>query len=56
MNQVAEYRGKPTTDLFARILYDAGREYGDAMLVMENNNIGFSVLEKLIEAEYPNIY
>jgi hypothetical protein len=56
MNQVAEYRGKPTTDLFARILYDAGREYGERMLVMENNNIGFSVLEKLIEAEYPNIY
>jgi len=26
------------------------------MVVVENNNIGFSVLEKLIELEYPNIY
>ena len=26
------------------------------MLVVENNNIGFSVLEKLRELEYPNIY
>jgi hypothetical protein len=56
MEQVAEYRGKPTTDLFSRILFDAGKEYGDAMVVVENNNIGFSVLEKLIEAEYPNLY
>ena len=26
------------------------------MLVVENNNIGFSVLTKLIEHEYPNLY
>ena len=56
MEQVAEYRGKPTTDLFSRILFDAGKEYGEAMLVVENNNIGFSVLEKLIDARYPNLY
>jgi len=56
MEQVAEYRGKPTTDLFSRILFDAGKEYGEAMLIVENNNIGFSVLEKLIDADYPNLY
>jgi len=56
MVQVAEYRGKPTTDLFSRILFDAGKEYGNAMVVVENNNIGFSVLEKLIDAQYPNLY
>ncbi len=56
MEQVAEYRGKPTTDLFAKILYDAGMEYGNAMMVIENNNIGFSVLEKVIDAGYPNVY
>ena len=56
MVQVAEYRGKPTTDLFARILLDTGKEYGEAMVVIENNNIGFSVLEKLVDSGYPNIY
>tara|TARA_R110000824_G_scaffold369080_2_gene558486 strand:+ start:538 stop:2127 length:1590 start_codon:yes stop_codon:yes gene_type:complete len=56
MEQVAEYRGKPTTDLFSRILFDAGKEYGNAMVIVENNNIGFSVLEKLIDAGYPNLY
>ena len=56
MEQVAEYRGKPTTDLFAKILYDAGMEYGNAMMVIENNNIGFSVLEKVIDVGYSNVY
>ena len=56
MEQVGEYRGKPTTDLFSRILFDAGKEYGEAMVIVENNNIGFSVLEKLIDAGYPNLY
>jgi hypothetical protein len=26
------------------------------MIVVENNNVGFSVLEKLIEKQYPNVY
>jgi len=56
MSIVAEYRGKPSIDDFANILYSAGREYGNCMLVVENNNIGYSVLEKLIDLEYPNIY
>ena len=56
MKIVAEYKGKPSIDDFANILYSAGREYGNCMVVVENNNIGFSVLEKLIELEYPNIY
>jgi hypothetical protein len=56
MEQVAEYQGKPTLDVFSRLLYDAGLEYGSCMIVLENNNIGFSVLEKLIEQGYPNVY
>ena len=56
MEIVAEYRGKPSIDDFANILFSAGREYGNCLLVVENNNIGYSVLEKLIDLEYPNIY
>jgi len=56
MEVVAEYQGKPNLDMFANLLNSTGREYGECMLVVENNNIGFSVLEKLIELEYPNIY
>ena len=56
MEIVAEYKGKPTSDLFAEILYTTGVEYKEAMLVVENNNVGFSVLEKILEKGYKNVY
>jgi hypothetical protein len=56
MEIVAEYQGKCTPDIFARVLSEIGREYGDCMLVVENNSVGFAVLDKLSDLEYPNIY
>jgi len=56
MEAVAEYQGKPTLDHFARILNDAGKEYGGCLLVVENIGIGISVCEKLRDLEYPNLY
>jgi hypothetical protein len=56
MEIIAEYRGKPAPDLFANLLNEAGKEYGNCMLAIENNSIGWSVLEKLQEMNYPNIY
>ena len=53
---VGEYQGKPTLDMFANTLNSVGREYGGCMLVVENNNIGYSVLDKLKEKGYPNVY
>ena len=53
---VAEYKGKPTPDIFSEVLLSAGKEYGNAMLVVENNTVGFSVLEKLINRGYSNVY
>ena len=41
MEVVAEYVGKPTPDDFADILYTVAAEYGNPMLVIENNNIGY---------------
>ena len=56
MEIIAEYQGKVTPDLFTNIVYDAGKEYGNAMVVVENNTVGFAVLEKLKEKLYPNVY
>jgi hypothetical protein len=56
MEQVAEYQGKIAPDIYADMLFQTGREYGNALLVVENNNIGYNVLEKLIERKYPHIY
>lgn len=56
MEVVAEYKGKCTPDVFSKILFDIGIEYGNALLVVENNTVGFAVLDKLREARYPNLY
>ena len=56
MEVIGEYVGKPTPDDFADILYNVAAEYGNPMLVIENNNIGYAVLKKLLDKGYPNIY
>ncbi len=53
---IGEYQGKLTPDLYANMLNQVGREFGNAMIVVENNNIGYTVLDKLVEFGYPNIY
>jgi len=56
MEVVAEYRGKPNLEQFAHIVDNTGREYGNCMAVVENNSLGISILEKLQDREYPNLY
>ena len=56
MEVVAEYQGKPSLDMYATVLMNAGKEYGNCLLVVENVGIGISVLEKLVDLEYPNLY
>jgi hypothetical protein len=56
MEQVAEYQGKPVLEMFASMLNSVGREYGNALMVVENNNVGYNILEKLIDMDYPNLY
>jgi hypothetical protein len=56
MEIVGEYQSRVTPDMFSRILFDAGKEFGNCMVVVENNSVGFSVLEKLNDLGYPNIY
>mgnify|MGYP003627566648 CR=1 FL=1 len=53
---IGEYQGKSTLDMFANLLNQVGREFGNCMVVVENNNVGYSILDKLIEYQYPNIY
>ena len=56
MEIVAEYQGRLTPDIFSQLLFNAGKEYNSSMLVVENNSVGFAVLNKLIEMNYPNLY
>jgi hypothetical protein len=56
MEQVAEYQGKLDLDGFTDLLIQTGNRYNGSMIVVENNNIGYSVLMKLIERGYKNLY
>ena len=56
MEVVAEYQGKPNLDMYANVLMQTGKEFGNCLLVVENVGIGISILEKLIDLEYPNLY
>ena len=56
MEQVAEFKAKPTHNIFAKIVYDVGIEYGYAMVIGENNSLGHDVNVRLLEMNYPNIY
>jgi len=56
MELVAEYKGKIKVDMFAPLIYETSKEYGNCLTVVENNNIGISVLDKLKEMGHDNIY
>ena len=54
--QVAEYKSQIPPKDFANMLFSIATEYNDALLVVENANIGWSVIEQLIERGYRNLY
>ncbi len=54
--QVAEYKGKLSPKEFGNVLVGIASEYNDALLVVENANIGWSTIEQILEREYKNIY
>jgi hypothetical protein len=56
MEQVAEYQGKITPDMFAPLLFSMASEYNTALLIIENNSLGIGVLSRLKDLEYKNLY
>jgi len=54
--QVAEYKGKVSPKDFGNILVGIGTEYNDALLVVENANIGWATIEQILSREYRNLY
>jgi hypothetical protein len=54
--QVAEFKSKIGTREFANILITAATEYNSALLVIENANIGWDVINTVIERGYTNLY
>ena len=54
--QVAEYRGQLPPKEFGYFLTGLATEYNNAMLVVENANIGWATLDAIREREYRNLY
>ena len=54
--QVAEYKGKLSPKDFGNVLVGIASEYNDALLVIENANIGWATIEQALEREYKNLY
>ena len=54
--QVAEYKGKLSPKDFGNVLVGIASEYNDALLVVENANIGWATIEQIMEREYRNLY
>jgi len=54
--QVAEYKGQMPPKEFGYFLTGLATEYNNAMLVVENANIGWATLDAIIERQYNNLY
>ena len=54
--QVAEYKGQLGTKDFGNMLVAVATEYNDALLVVENANVGWAVLQQIIDRGYKNLY
>lgn len=56
MDQVAELNALLKPKEHAKALIELGYRYNTALLVVENNAVGLSVIEHLKEASYPNLF
>lgn len=56
MEQVAEFKGKIDPQGLANLLISVATEYNNALLVVDNRNIGYATLQVIIDQGYKNLY
>jgi len=54
--QVGEYKGKISPKDFGNVLVGIATEFNQALLVVENANIGWATIEQILERQYSNLY
>jgi hypothetical protein len=54
--QVAEYKGQVGTRDYGHMLVALATEYNNALLVIENANIGWDTVQTVVDRGYQNIY
>ena len=55
-HQVAEYKGKIGTTEYGNMLVAVATEYNNALLVIENANIGWATIQVALDKGYSNLY
>ena len=56
LEQVAEYKGRLSTRDYGNLLVNISIEYNNALLVVENNNIGWAAIQQIIDRNYENLF
>lgn len=54
--QVAEYKGQIGTKEYGHLLVGIASEYNNALLVVENANVGWSTIQTILDRGYDNLY
>ena len=54
--QVGEYKGQVGTKDFGNLLVAVATEWNNALLVIENANIGWATIQQVIDRNYQNLY
>jgi len=56
LEQVGEYKGRLSTRDYGNLLVNISMEYNNALLVIENNNIGWATIQQVIDRGYENLF
>jgi hypothetical protein len=54
--QVAEYKGQINTKDYGHLLVGIATEYNEAMLIIENANVGWATIQVALDRNYQNLY
>ena len=56
MEQVAEYKGKVEPTDFGNMLISIATDYNDALLIIDNANIGWATIQQILDRDYKNLF
>ncbi len=56
VEQVAEYKGKIDPNMFGNFLVSVATDYHNALLIIDNRNIGWTAIQAVIDSGYKNLY
>lgn len=54
--QVAEFKGKMSPDIFGHFLVEVGTKYKDALMIIDNATVGLGTIQIVIDRGYKNLF